>query len=72
MGREYRNSVKESLTRKLILIIISSVIILETAVIVFQTFSSGRQGVKTQDYLRDLKVTSFEGQLQSRSGQIGQ
>ena len=72
MGREYRHSVKGSLTRKLVLIIISSVIILFAIVVIVQTTSSKKQSSDTSGYLKDLKNKSFKGQLQSRSGQMGQ
>ena len=72
MGREYKHSVKGSLTRKLVLIIISSVVILYGIVIVVQTFSSKAQSDITSSDLIELQTSSFKGQLQSRSGQIGQ
>ena len=72
MGREYKHSVKGSLTRKLVMIIVISVITLYIITIVLQTTSSQSQGTKTETYLTSLLETSFKGQLQSRSGQIGQ
>ena len=68
MGREYKHSVKGSLTRKLVLIIVISVITLYIITIVLQTTSSQSQGTKTETYLTQLLETSFKGQLQSRSG----
>lgn len=72
MGREYKHSVKGSLTRKLVLIIISSVIILYSIVITIQFIAADEQSSFTESEVRMLKIVSFEGQLQSRSGQISQ
>ena len=61
MGREYKHSVKGSLTRKLVLIIVISVITLYIITIVLQTTSSQSQGTKTETYLTQLLETSFKG-----------
>ena len=63
MGRDYKHSVKGSLTRKLVLIIVLSVVLLYVVVIALQTISSQSQGVKTEEYLKSLQETSFKGQL---------
>ena len=63
MGREYKHSIKSNLTRKLVMIIVFSVILLYVIVIVLQTTSSQSQGTKTEEYLKQLQETSFKGQL---------
>jgi len=63
MGTEYKHSVKGSLTRKLVLIIIFSVVILYTVVVVVQTASSQVQSDATMGYLKDKQTSSFKGQL---------
>ena len=72
MGREYRHSVKESLTRKLVLIIIISVVVIYALVITIQTIASTSQRDDTETYVQALQINNFQGQLQSRAGQIGQ
>ena len=48
MGREYRHSVKESLTRKLVFIIIISVVVIYALVITIQTIASTDQRDETE------------------------
>ena len=54
MGREYKHSVKGSLTRKLAIIIIASVVMLYACVLVVQTASSHDQSFETVGYLEEL------------------
>ena len=61
MGREYKHSIKSNLTRKLVMIIVISVIILYITVIVIQTLASQEQGTRTERYLSSLQTTSFKG-----------
>ena len=61
MGREYKHSVKGSLTRKLVLIIISSVVIIYTIVITMVTLSSAAQSDSTSTHLIALQTNSFKG-----------
>ena len=68
MGREYRHSIKESLTRRLVLIIVVSVVCLYACIINVQTFSAKAQSGDTTVYLKELRMTSFQGMLLSRSG----
>ena len=72
MGREYKYSVKRRLTRKLTIIIITSILILEVIVLFFQTWTSTRQSNATQGYLIDLQTSGFASELLSRSGKISQ
>lgn len=51
MGREYKQSVKNSLTRKLVMIIITSVCILFAMVIFVQILSANKQSDRAKESL---------------------
>ena len=59
MGREYKHSVKNSLTRKLVLIIISSVVILYTTVFVVQIQTASNQSIDAEELLKNQKQLSL-------------
>ena len=72
MGKTYNNSVKKSLTRRLVLIIVISVILLYTCIISVQTISAVDQSKDTSKFLQELQNLNFEGILLSRAGRIRQ
>ena len=51
MGREYKHSVKNSLTRKLVMIIIASVSILFSMVVLVQMLSADKQSERAKESL---------------------
>ena len=55
MGREYKHSVKGSLTRKLILIIVISVFIIYGCIVTVQTFAAKFQSADTTIALKKLQ-----------------
>ena len=61
MDKEYKQSVKGSLTKRLILIILCSVFILITIIVVIQVTASQQQSVKTAEYLITLQVNQLKG-----------
>ena len=72
MEREYKHSVKKSLTRKLVLIIILSVVVAYSIVMTIMIIAAGKQSDYTLTEIANSGKKSFEGQLESRSGQISQ
>ena len=68
MGREYQHSVKTSLTKKIVAIILVAVLVLYALTIFIILDNTQRDYTKT--LLSELQMNSFKGNLTSCAGKI--